>query len=144
MSHEDTIASGKQVSIEYTLTLDDGTVVDTNVDQSPLVYEQGSGTILPALENALLGMQVDDTCQVTLSPGEGYGELNPEALITVEAGRVPEDARRPGVMLEAQDPSGQRQRIRVAEVRDDEVVLDFNHPLAGKTLNFDVKVLAIA
>ncbi len=137
------VEDGRTVSIEYTLSLEDGTTADSNVGGEPLVYEQGKQQILPALEEALEGMHVDDTKQVTLTPEEGYGKVNPEAFQEVEAENIPEDAREPGTMLVARDSSGNERPVRVHSVEDETVVLDLNHPLAGKILNFDVKVLAI-
>lgn len=137
------VAEGSKVSIEYTLKLDDGSTADTNVGQEPLVYEQGKGQMLPALEKQLAGMKVNESRKVKLSPEEGYGEVNPAAFHTVPASQLPEEARKAGATLIAEDGSGQRQQVKVHEVKGDEVVMDMNHPLAGKTLHFDVKVLAI-
>lgn len=137
------ITSGSRVSIEYTLRLDDGSVADSNVDGDPLVYEHGRGQILPALESRLKEMGVDDTRQVTLSPEEGYGPVHEELFQTVEPDALPEEARKVGVALVSEDASGQKRFLRVHEVREDLVVLDFNHHLAGQRLHFDVKVLAI-
>lgn len=138
-----TITDGRKVGIEYTLKLDDGTTVDTNVGGQPLVYEQGGGEILPALEDSLLGLQVDDTKHVTLPPEQGYGPLKSEAYRSVAADLVPAEAREVGTPLMLQAPDGQQMPVRVHEVKPTEVVLDFNHPLAGETLNFDVRVLSV-
>lgn len=137
------VEEGRTVSIEYTLKLEDGTTADTNVGDEPLVFEQGQHQILPALERELAGMSVDDTVQVTLPPDKGYGEVNPELYREVEPSMVPEQAREEGTQLVAEDQQGNKQLIRVREVREESIVLDFNHPLAGETLHFDVKVVSI-
>jgi len=137
------IENGQSVSIEYTLKLDDGTTVDTNVGEDPLTYTQGSSEILPALEKALLGHAVGDTREVTLTAEEGYGPINTEAFQEVELDMVPEDARTVGMMLVATDPEGQQQPIKVHEVREETIISDFNHPLAGEALNFEIKILGI-
>jgi FKBP-type peptidyl-prolyl cis-trans isomerase SlyD len=137
------IENGRSVSIEYTLRLNDGTTVDTNVGQDPLTYTQGSSEILPALEEALAGHAVGDTKEVNLSAEQGYGPVNLEAYQEVELDMVPEDSRTVGTMLVASAPDGQQQPIKVHEVMDETIVLDFNHPLAGEALNFDIKILAI-
>lgn len=137
------IEKGRSVSIEYTLKLDDGTTVDTNVGEDPLTYTQGQSEILPALEEALLGQAVGDTKELKLTAEQGYGAVDPEAYQEVELDMVPEDARTVGTMLVASAPDGQQQPIRVHEVREETIILDFNHPLAGEALNFDIKVLAI-
>lgn len=137
------IEKGSSVSIEYTLKLNDGTTVDTNVGEDPLTYTQGNSEILPALELALTEDGVGDTRTVQLTAEEGYGAVNLEAFQEVELEMVPEDARTVGTMLVATDPEGQQQPIKVHEVREATIVLDFNHPLAGEALSFNVKILAI-
>ena len=137
------IEDGSKVSIEYTLTLDDGSTADTNVGGEPLVYNQGQQEILPALEEALVGLAAGDTKKVMLTAEEGYGQVDPDGFQDVEPDIVPEDARTVGTMLVASDPEGNQQPIRVHEVADDKIVLDFNHPLAGEALTFDIKILEI-
>jgi len=137
------IEDGKTVSLEYTLTLEDGSVADTNVGGDPLKYEHGKGQILPALEKELAGMEVNDTKQVTLPPEKGYGEHDPDAMQTVKPEQIPEDARKVGSLLVARDNQGNEMQVKVTEVRDEDIVLDLNHPLAGETLKFDVKVVGI-
>ncbi len=137
------IEDGRSVSIEYTLKLDDGTTIDGNVGEEPLTYTQGEGEILPALEAALSGHKVGDTKAVKLTAEQGYGPVHPEAFQEVEIDMVPEDARTAGTMLVATSPEGEEQPIRVHEVREETIVLDFNHPLAGQALNFDIKILGI-
>jgi FKBP-type peptidyl-prolyl cis-trans isomerase 2 len=136
------VADGSRVSIEYTLTTD-GKVADTNVGLEPLVYQQGKSEILPALEKALAGMKKGESKKVTLTPDEGYGVVQPELMQTVPAEKIPEGARQAGTMLMAEAQSGEQRPVRVHEVKGDEIVLDLNHPLAGKSLVFDVKVLEI-
>jgi FKBP-type peptidyl-prolyl cis-trans isomerase 2 len=137
------IDNGKMVFIEYTLKLDDGTTADSNVGGEPLVFEQGAHQILPALEAALLGLRIDDTKQVSLSPEEGYGPIDSEAFREVELEAVPEDGRTVGMLLMTQDQMGNERPVRVHELREKTIVLDLNHPLAGENLNFDVRVLGI-
>lgn len=137
------IDAGSRVSIEYTLTLDDGSTADSNVGQEPLVYTQGEEQILPALEEALAGLKAGDTKKVTLSPEQGYGVVRPDLEREVEAKRIPEDGRHAGATLMSRGPQGQAMVVRVKEVKGETVVLDLNHPLAGQTLHFDVKIVAV-
>jgi FKBP-type peptidyl-prolyl cis-trans isomerase SlyD len=137
------IEDGKQVGIEYTLTLDDGTQIDSNVGGEPLVYQHGAHQILPALEEALAGLKVGDTKQVALTAEQGYGPVRQEGFQEVDAGLIPEEARVAGTMLVADDGSGNKRPVRVHEVKDDKVVMDLNHPLAGQALKFAVRVTAI-
>jgi len=137
------IESGSSVTIEYTLKLDDGTTVDSNVDGNPLSFTQGTGEILPALEEALLGAKVGDTQEVKLTADQGYGAVNPDAFQEVPLDKLPEDARTAGTMLMASAPDGQERPVRVHEVKEETIILDFNHPLAGQALTFDIEILAI-
>ena len=137
------VQDGKTISLEYTLKLDDGSVVDSNVGEQPLTYEQGSQQILPALEAQIAGMKVDESKQVKLEPEQGYGEVNPELFQEVETSVIPEEARQKGAQLISEDQAGNRRPLRVHEVKGDKIVLDLNHPLAGETLHFDVKVVAV-
>ena len=137
------IETGSTVAIEFTLTLDNGQVVSTATEDDPLVYEQGKGEILPALEDALAGLAVDDRKEVHLPPEQGFGVVDPSLYETVPIDEIPEEARRPGVRLEATDPQGQRRLVEVEKVEDDHVVINLNHPLAGQALLFNIRVLGI-
>lgn len=134
------IEDGSKVSIEYTLTLDDGSEIDTNKGKEPLVYTQGEGQIIPGLEKQMIGLEAGASTKVVVSPAEGYGEVDPSAMREVEIAQVPEAARQPGALLSAEGHGGP---IRVHEVREDKIVLDFNHPLAGQSLTFDIRVIAV-
>ena len=138
-----TVAEGKLVSLEYTLKLDDKSVVESNVGAPPLTYTHGTRQLIPGLEKALEGLTVGDTKQVTVAPADGYGETDPNALQEVQKQLIPPDALKVGARLQGKTPNGRTVYPRVAEIKNDTVVLDFNRPLAGKTLHFDVKVLEI-
>ena len=137
------VAAGSRVSIEYTLTLDDGSTADSNVGGEPLTFQHGANQVLAGLENGLLGLSPGDTKKVSLSPAEGYGEVNPQAFQSVKTSAIPEDSRVVGALLMAQNPDGQQRPVRVHEIKGEEIVLDLNHPLAGESLHFQVKVLAV-
>jgi len=139
-----TISKDKQVSIEYTLKLEDDSVVDSNVDADPLTFVHGSGQIIPGLEKELEGMKAGESKQVVVSPEEGYGESNPKALVEVAKEKIPETALKVGTMLQGQSADGGSVYARVAEIKESTVILDHNHPLAGKTLHFDVKVIDVS
>ena len=137
------ISPGKAVSLEYTLKLEEGKVVDTNVGAAPLIYTHGSKQIVPGLENALEGMTVGESKEVTVVPEQGYGPVREEAFREISKEKIPPEAQKVGAPLEAKDDNGRVMHLRVAEVKEETVVVDFNHPLAGKTLYFEVKVLEI-
>ncbi len=140
---EETIVDGKRVSLEYTLTLEDQTVASTNVGKDPLVYTHGSKEIVPGLEKQLTGLQVGDTKKVEVSAEEGYGALDPNRVEEVPKEDIPEEARAVGRKLQGRGPNGEVMFAQVKEVKDETVVLDFNHPLAGQKLFFAVKVLKV-
>jgi FKBP-type peptidyl-prolyl cis-trans isomerase 2 len=137
------IEAGSTVGIEYTLTLEDGTKVDSNVGGETLSFEQGSGQIIPGLDKELIGMRVGEAKSVTVSADEGYGPVDPAAFTEVPVSELPEEAREPGTALMARDAQGRVQRLRVDRIEGEKATLDFNHPLAGKTLVFDVKILEV-
>lgn len=136
------IKKGTKVSIEYTLTVD-GEQVDSNKGQAPLEYTHGESQIIPGLESKLIGLKKGDTKSVTVQPSEGYGERNDEAFAEVPKASIPAEAHEVGAQLMTQDKEGNVLQPVVAEIKPDTIVLDFNHPLAGKELNFEVKVLEV-
>jgi FKBP-type peptidyl-prolyl cis-trans isomerase SlyD len=138
-----TISDGKTISMEYTLTLEDKKVLDTNVGAAPLNFTQGSHQIIPGLEAALEGMKVGETKQVMVDPEQGYGAINPKAIQEVPIEKIPEEARKVGTQLQGKDAQGRRVQARVSGVKEQVVMLDYNHPLAGKKLFFDVTILDI-
>ncbi|MFQ5803475.1 MAG: peptidylprolyl isomerase [Candidatus Methylomirabilales bacterium] len=140
---EMTVSAGNTISIEYTLRLEDKAVVDTNVGADPLTYVHGSQQIIPGLEKALEGLKIGENKQVTVTPENGYGPVIQDAFVEVKKEQIPKDALKVDAQLQGKDASGQNFQARVAEIREQTVLLDFNHPLAGRTLYFDVKILDI-
>ena len=137
------IKDGSIVSLEYTLTGDDGKVIDTNKGKEPLRYVDGRDQIIPGLEKALEGLAAGAEKKVTVKPEDGYGEVDPKNFQEVPKETVPADSRKVGATLVAQTPEGQQFPVRVHEIKETTVVMDMNHPLAGKTLFFEVKVLDV-
>jgi FKBP-type peptidyl-prolyl cis-trans isomerase 2 len=137
------VADGKQVSLEFTLSLEDKTQVQSNVGKEPLVYTHGAHQIVPGLEKNLAGTKVGETKHVEVTPEEGYGPVDPKRTQEVEVDKIPEGARKVGSKLTGRTPNGQMMFAEVKEIKDKIVVLDMNHPLAGKKLIFDVKVLKV-
>ena len=138
------IQDNMDVGLEYTLTVD-GAVVDSADANAPFHYLHGKGQIIPGLERQLAGLKVGDQREVTVKPEDGYGVVNPEAIVEVSLSQLPKETPpAPGMVLRGQNADGRSFRAVVKEVKGDLVVLDLNHPLAGKTLVFNVKVLTIA
>jgi FKBP-type peptidyl-prolyl cis-trans isomerase SlyD len=138
------VGNGSVVSIDYSLHLGDGKVVDASAPGDPLTYLHGGGQIVPGLERALEGLVVGDARTVVVEPGDGYGDSDPQALQEVPRAAFPQGiAPQPGMELVAQGPQGEPVPFVVREVRLETVLIDLNHPLAGKTLHFDVKIAAV-
>jgi len=137
------VAAGRRVSIEYTLRVEDGSVVHTNAGGEPLVYQHGSGALLPGLETALAGAEIGEVREGTLPAEAAYGAIRPDFYSEVEASRIPEPDRHVGAELDYRDADGEPLRVRVHEVRGETIVVDFNHPLAGHEIRYEVKVVAI-
>jgi len=134
------IADKKVVSIHYTLTNDEGEVIDSSRDAEPLVYLHGAQNIIPGLETALLGKKAGDELTVSIDPADGYGEYNKEMTQVVPRSMFEGvDEMEPGMEFQAETAQGV-QVIRIAEVNGDEITIDGNHPLAGERLHFDVNV----
>lgn len=138
------ITTGSKVSIHYTLRVD-GEVVDSSEGQEPLEYEQGSGQIIPGLENALVGLASGATREIVVTPDLAYGLVNPDAIQTVpkEAFETTEGMQVGGVIA-GETSDGRHFQARVADIGLETVTLDLNHPLAGKTLHFSIEVVSVA
>jgi FKBP-type peptidyl-prolyl cis-trans isomerase SlyD len=135
------IASGSVVGIDYSLHLGDGKVIDASAPGEPMTYLHGEGQIVPGLEAALEGLSIGDTRQVVLSPDEGYGDHDPSGVQEVQRTAFPPGFEpKIGMELTAEGPDGEPVPFSVREVRPESVVIDLNHPLAGKTLHFDVTI----
>ncbi len=137
------IAAQKVVHIHYTLTNDDGEVLDTSEHHGPLAYIHGAGNIIPGLESALTGRIVGDKFQVSIAPEDAYGPRDDDLIQSVPKSAFQGvDEILPGMQFQAQSPEG-LQLLTVLGVDEDEVILDGNHPMAGITLTFDVEVANI-
>lgn len=138
------IEQGKNISFDYTLTVE-GEVVDTSEGREPLKYTHGDASLIPGLTSRMEGMKEGEEKKIDVPAEEGYGLVNPEAFQKVPRTQMPSDMKpEPGMMLQAQRPDGSVLPVKIAEVTDDVVTIDFNHPLAGKNLTFDVKVVSIS
>ncbi|MEJ1297766.1 MAG: peptidylprolyl isomerase [Candidatus Sedimenticola sp. (ex Thyasira tokunagai)] len=138
-----TIDVNKAVSLAYTLTDNEGTIIDQSTDGS-FEYLHGASNIIPGLESALAGKKVGDKLGVAVEPADGYGERNEEMIQVVGRDMFnPEDEINPGMQFQAQSPDGHMMMVTVVEVTDESVTIDGNHPLAGVNLNFDVEVMGL-
>lgn len=133
-----TIADGSKVTVEYTLALPDKTIVETNVGKEPISYTQGNHEIIPGLEKALAGLKAGDKKHVTVSAEDAYGPYDEQKKVTVTKEQVPPEVK-VGTRLRAQNGM----EAKVVSIDGNSVVVDTNHPLAGKSLVFDINVLKV-
>ena len=135
------VSKDSVVSLEYRLHLGDGQVVDESEPGQPLAYMHGRGQIVPGLEGQLEGMSAGESKKVVVSPAQGYGEHDPRGLQEVPREMFPPNANlQAGVTISAQTADGDVIPITIRELKGDKVVVDLNHPMAGKTLHFDITV----
>ena len=144
MSDENiTVANDIVVSMAYVLRFEDGQLIDQSEDDAPMEYIQGARQIIPGLEKALIGLNVGDEKDVEVKPADGYGERDPDDIVEMPRGDLPESLDLSvGKPVKMQDSeSGKSFKAYVVESSPETVTLDLNHPLAGKTLNFHVKIV---
>ena len=131
------------VQLEYTLSDDTGAVIDTNKGQPPLTYTQGNRQLIAGLENQLVGLRAGQEKKVVLKPNEAFGPIDPSAQTEVPKEALPPESLVVGAQLMARTATGEERPVVVKAIKDKTVVVDLNHPLAGKTLVFEIKVLGI-
>ncbi len=137
--------SGDTVQLHYKGTLDDGSVFDSSEGRDPLEFTVGSGQIIPGLDREIAGMKVGDEKTVRIEPEDAYGPSDPAARQTVPRATIPANIPlEVGLQLQAQTENGQTMSVTVVEISDDEVVMDANHPLAGKALTFEIQLTGIS
>lgn len=137
--------TGDTVTIHYTGTLTDGTEFDSSRGREPLEFELGSGQVIAGFDKAVTGMEVGESKSVTIPPEDGYGDRNEQMVHDVPKSALPDDLDPvEGMGLQARGQDGQVFRLTVISVGDESVTVDANHPLAGKDLNFDIELVAIA
>lgn len=137
------VADGMRVSIEYTLKGEDGKFIESNKGKFPLVYKHGSQEMIPGLERALAGMKVGAEKHVVVKPEDAYGLVDFNKRKEVPKNEIPPNGMKVGAEIAQPEGQGRVRMFKVHEIREHTVVLDLNHPMAGKTLVFDVKVVDI-
>ena len=139
------IKNGQKVNVHYVGTLSDGTEFDNSRTRgTPLVFELGSGNVLPAFESAIKAMSVGDTKKFSLTADQAYGQPRDEAVQAIPKNRFDGEMElEVGQAVAATTPDGQPIRAIIRSIEDESVTLDFNHPLAGKDINFDVELLSV-
>jgi len=139
-----TVKKGDKVTVDYTGTFDDGTVFDASEKHGqPLVFEAGSGQVIKGFDDAVIGMNVNEEKKISLAPDQAYGQTNPDLIQKVPKEKLPPGEFKPGMMLAVQAPTGEQFPVMIKEVSDKDVTIDMNHPMAGKNLNFKIKLIKI-
>ncbi|HEX55259.1 MAG TPA: peptidylprolyl isomerase [Candidatus Altiarchaeales archaeon] len=140
------IKIGDKVRVEYVGTLDDGTVFDsTERHGEPLEFEVGAGQVLKGFEDAIIGMEKGEEKEIRLEPKDAYGEHKDELVQVIAKEQIPSiECPEIGMMLIVDLPSGLQLPAMITDVAEDTITIDFNHPLAGKALNFRIKILDVS
>lgn len=138
------VKPGDKITLHFTLRLPEGGLVTTTRSSKPMTVTLGETALVEGLQEGILGMNEGESKTIVVPPEKGYGARNEKKVLTVKRDSLPEQSLAPGMMLEGIDPeSNKKVRTRVVQVKPDVVVLDFNHPMAGKELHFDVEVLSV-
>jgi len=137
------IKNGSSVSVNYTGRLEDGTIFDTSIQEgrTPLTATLGQGQLIPGFENGLIGMSIGEKKTIEIEPKDAYGDVKPNYIQEVSLDMVPKEVK-VGDMLQGQNENG-IVNVVVTEVKENSVVIDLNHPLAGKKLIFDLEVVSV-
>ena len=136
------ITQGSTVEVHYTGRFLDGEVFDSSEGKDPLQFEIGSGQIIPGFENAIMGKNIGEKVSVTVSPEQAYGPIREDLLVEVPTDKMPGPVE-VGQLLQADGGDGGVVQVIVKEVKEDVIIIDGNHPLAGQDLVFDIEVVSI-
>ena len=143
MAQSLTVQNNQVVSMEYTLWVE-GEAIDSSQGQEPLEFLAGHHNVISGLEREMIGMKVGESKEVVIAPSDAYGEYDDEAFADVGRANFPKDMPvKPGTELQVSDQTGQPMYARIESVEGESVRLNFNHPLAGKELRFNVKVVRL-
>jgi len=139
------VKKGSRVKILYTGKLKDGSVFETNIGEAPLEFTVGKGKVIKGFENAVMGMQMGETKTVTIKPADAYGSRDQSLLWVVAAAELPAGtAMEPETEVAFTRTDGSEVDGRITKIEDDQVTIDGNHPLAGRNLTFEIKVIEVA
>nr|WP_298380677.1 FKBP-type peptidyl-prolyl cis-trans isomerase [uncultured Halomonas sp.] len=137
------IGEGMEVTLHFTLKLEDGTVVDSTRDKQPATFQMGDGNLPPGFEAPLTGLAEGDSGSYTVSPEHAFGQHNPQNVQRIPRESFEEAELEEGLVMSFADAAGGEVPGVIAEIDDKQVSVDFNHPLAGRTLTFEVEVIDV-
>jgi FKBP-type peptidyl-prolyl cis-trans isomerase SlpA len=138
------VKANDKVKVHYKGSLSDGVMFDSSEGRDPLEFTIGSGQIIPGFENGVIGMQVDESKTLNIPAAEAYGQPKAELILEVPKSQLPPEINPEiGLQLMSQTPDGQQTPLLVTEVKEDSIIVDANHPLAGKDLTFEITLVSI-
>ncbi len=138
------VKDGDTVKVHYTGKLEDGSVFDSSVERDPLEVTLGEGKLIPGFENAVVGLKVGDKTTANIESSDAYGDRRDDLEVTVERSQLPEDIEpEVGMQLQLNQPNGQPVPVQITKVEEENIIIDANHPLAGKDLTFDIELVEI-
>tara|TARA_B110000003_G_C16443199_1_gene454878 strand:- start:335 stop:775 length:441 start_codon:yes stop_codon:yes gene_type:complete len=137
------IETGMSVTLHFSLVLEDGHIIDSNFESEPATFSVGDGNLLPGFESTLMGLVNGDEREFTIPPEQAFGQHNPQNVQAVERGNFDQEELELGAMFSFQNGDGELPGV-IVDVDDNDVMIDFNHPLAGKNIIFQVKIIDIA
>ncbi|MFT6730192.1 MAG: FKBP-type peptidyl-prolyl cis-trans isomerase 2 [Glaciecola sp.] len=138
------VKENNTVKVNYTGKLSDGQVFDSSEGREPLEFTLGQGQLIPGFEKGVIDMKLNEKKTITIAKEEAYGDINKELIQEVDKAHLPQDmAPEVGMGLVSKDPDGREINLLVTEVKEESIVVDGNHPLAGKELTFDLEVVEI-
>lgn len=138
------VKDGDTVKVHYTGKLEDGSVFDSSVERDPLEITLGEGKLIPGFEKAVVGLEVGDKTTAAIESADAYGDRREDLEVTIERTQLPEDIEpEVGMQLQLNQPNGQPVPVQIIKVEDENIVIDANHPLAGKDLTFDIELVDI-
>jgi len=139
---ETKIEDGAKVTLHYKITID-GQLVDDTHDREPLMIQFGETPIIPGIANGIKGLKAGDKKTITIAPEDAFGPVNPQALVEVPKERLKREDLQPGMMFTVPSETGEPMHAMVKEIREETVIMDFNHPFAGQVLTVDVEILDV-
>ncbi|TYP75295.1 FKBP-type peptidyl-prolyl cis-trans isomerase [Aquimarina intermedia] len=140
-----TVKPNDTVKVHYTGKLNNGNVFDSSLEREPLEVQLGKGSLIPGFENGLVDMAVNEKKTITIAKEEAYGEVREDLFHKVPKAELPQDIKpEVGMGLVGSNAEGGQQQFRIADIKEDHIVIDANHPLAGEDLTFELELLAIS
>jgi peptidylprolyl isomerase len=135
---------GDTVKVHYTGKFEDGSIFDSSINGNPLEFTLGLGHVIPGFDNAVIGMEPDEKKSFKVEPEEGYGNYSNDLAFEIDKSRIPDDLKPEiGMDIVITNETGEKTNFTIIDVKEDSIIIDANHPLAGQILNFDIQLMDI-